>query len=166
MFDWIGDLSAWYYVIGFLILGLLAFRICIYIVTNAKKIDDWIGYGFGVAGLACYMIAGIWVEKTFVYNVLGFLQQFEIALLAGFAFAFYKLVYTPFAAAPDKHVPAATITISLAVAWLLIPSMVAQGYVPGKAGEKSSEAIGAFSGLVLPRTNWFDLNDGKVRAKR
>jgi hypothetical protein len=153
--QWLGPVGAWLYVIGFLAIGQFLFTVGIHIVTNAKKVDDWLGYAVGVLGLASFIIAGIWIEQTFVFRLFGWARQFEVLVILGFGFVFWQVLKTPFAAIPDKYVPKATVTLSLAIAWLVIPSMLRQGYVPGVAGQVSSEGVRTFSTTVMPYVRWF-----------
>jgi hypothetical protein len=146
----------WVYVLGFGAVGWMLFKLARRILTNYKQVDDWLGYLVGVAGLAAFVLSGVYATNTWIYGVIGWFKGWEIVALGIFLAVVGTAIYTLFALVPDRYSPEATIGLGLALAWVIVPSALAQGYVPGTVGATISQAVQTVTGPLIANTSgWF-----------
>ena len=128
-------MRAWFYVAGFGVLAW-AFLSAGSVIKGgaASGILNWLT---GVASVACALIAGVYATYTWILDLTGWVVGIHPVIgLVAFILTLLGILATIPALLMDRF-SAMTVTPVIVGAWVVLPSLLTVGAIPGEAGNQA-----------------------------
>lgn len=144
----------WFYVAGFGVLAW-AFLSAGSVIKGgaASGILNWLT---GIGAIAAALIAGVYATYTWVLDLTGWLVGIHPVIgLAAFVLTLLGLLATIPALLMDRF-SAMSVTPVIVGAWVVLPSLLQVGAIPGEAGDQAMVLLRTVSvPLVETTARWF-----------
>lgn len=146
-------MTAWYYVAGFATLAWIAISIGTGMKFGRFQVHG--GWIVTAVGIVFGVLAGLAATSTVIYRFVGAIaHSFTIVQLALFVAVLAAAAFTLAALLPD-NLHGFTAGLGLALAWVVLPSLLKQGVVPGQAGQTIAAVLTDLTRPLVQNTRWF-----------
>lgn len=141
----------WITAIGF---GIIAwFMFALAQGVQVGKVQLYYGWVAGLLGFLAAIVSGTAARNTWVYGLVGWAVGLGTWIkVIAFALVLITVLVTLVAILPDNIGKGVSMGLGLAVAWIILPSAIVQGVVPGKAGDMIEQAYIAVSAPLVQAT--------------
>lgn len=141
----------WMTVIGAGIIAWFMFALAQGVQVGKPQVHySWVA---GIVGFLAAIIAGTAARNTFIYSLVGWAVGLGTWIrVIAFALVLITVLVTLVAILPDNIGRGVSMGLGLAVAWIILPSAIVQGVVPGKAGDVIERAYVAVSAPLVKAT--------------
>lgn len=141
----------WMTALGFGVIAWFMFALAQGIQVG--KVQLYYGWVAGLVGFLAAVVAGTAARNTWIAGLVGWAVGLGTWIrVIAFVLVLVTVLVTLVAILPDNIGKGVSMGLGLAVAWMILPSAIVQGVVPGRAGQVITSAYVAISQPLVQAT--------------